>query len=100
MAIIAVTAFLALVGGNLASPELTLVPGMTGSRFQRETLATATDPAGRMTVMTMVNGQGPFPFTIDTGANRSVISDRLAHGLGLSPNGTIMIEGLIGPDEV
>jgi predicted aspartyl protease len=99
MAIMTVAAFFALVG-NLASPELTLVPRMTGSRFQRETLATATDPAGRMTVMTMVNGQGPFPFTIDTGANRSVISDHLAKGLGLSPNGTIMIEGLIGPDEV
>jgi len=100
MALGTVAALLALVGGNLASPELSLVPGMTGSRFQRETLATATDPAGRMTVMTMVNGQGPFPFTIDTGANRSVISDRLAKGLGLSANGTIMIEGLIGPDEV
>jgi predicted aspartyl protease len=53
-----------------------------------------------MTLMTRVNGQGPFPFTIDTGANRSVISDRLASQLGLKADGTIMIEGLIGPDEV
>ena len=100
MALATVAALLSLIGGNLASPEVTLVPGMTGSRFVRETLATSSDPAGRMTVMTKVNGQGPFPFTIDTGANRSVISDRLAHELGLSSNGTIMIEGLIGPDEV
>jgi predicted aspartyl protease len=89
-----------LIGGNLASPEVTMVPGMTGSRFVRETLATATDPAGRMTVMTRINGQGPFPFTIDTGANRSVISDRLASELGLASNGTITIEGLVGPDQV
>jgi predicted aspartyl protease len=100
MAVAAVAALLSLVGSNLASPEVTLVPGMTGSRFVRETLATATDPAGRMTVMTKVNGQGPFPFTIDTGANRSVISDRLATQLGLTANGTITIEGLVGPDEV
>lgn len=100
MALVTVAALLSLIGGNLASPEVSLVPGMTSSRFVRETLATATDPAGRMTVMTRVNGQGPFPFTIDTGANRSVISDRLAKDLGLSSNGKITIEGLIGPDEV
>jgi len=100
MPIASVVALLALVGQNLASPHSILVPGMTSNRFERETIPTSTDGAGRMTVMTRVNGQGPFPFTVDTGANRSVISDRLAGELGLTTNGTVIIEGLVGPDEV
>ena len=35
----------------------------------------------------MVNGQGPFRFVVDTGANRSVLSQRLADSLGLIPIG-------------
>ncbi len=97
MAIGVVAALLSLSAHNLASPEADYSFGGAGPQ---ERLATATDPAGRITLMTSVNGKGPFPFTIDTGANRSVISDRLAAQLGLTPNGTVTIEGLVGPDEV
>jgi len=96
MAVVTVAALLSLAAHNLASPEQAFSFG--GSPHER--LATATDPAGRITLMTKVNGRGPFPFTIDTGANRSVISDRLAAQLGLKSNGTVVIEGLVGPDEV
>jgi predicted aspartyl protease len=89
-------ALTALVGATLPlSMEAGRPPGAMS-----ETLRTAHDPAGRMTVATRVNGQGPFPFTIDTGANRSVISDRLAAQLGLRTDGTVMIEGLAGPEGV
>jgi predicted aspartyl protease len=100
MAGFAVIAFLSLVGHNLASPESVIRPGREFDPLVRETFATATDPAGRMTVLTTVNGKGPFPFTVDTGANRSVISDRLATELGISASGTVTIEGLVGPDQV
>jgi predicted aspartyl protease len=100
MAGLSIALLLSLLGQNSASPHSILVPGGPSTRFVRETMATAVDPAGRMTVMTKINGQGPYPFTIDTGANRSVISDRLAQELGLAVNGTIKIEGLVGPDEV
>jgi hypothetical protein len=96
MAVAIVAAFLSLAAHNLASPENAFSFG----KGPQERLATATDPAGRITLMTKVNGKGPFPFTIDTGANRSVISDRLAAQLGLISNGTVTIEGLVGPDEV
>jgi predicted aspartyl protease len=91
-----VAALLSLAAHNLASPENNFAFG----NGPHERLATATDPAGRITLMTKVNGKGPFPFTIDTGANRSVISDQLAAQLGLVSNGTVTIEGLVGPDEV
>jgi predicted aspartyl protease len=98
MAILALTAALSIASHNLGSPSATLPFNATNAPVER--LSTATDPAGRMTLMTKVNGQGPFPFTVDTGANRSVISDRLAAQLGLKADGTVTIEGLVGPDEV
>jgi predicted aspartyl protease len=43
------------------------------------------DRAGRVLVAVEVNGQGPFRFIVDTGANRSAISPETAAKLGLSP---------------
>lgn len=48
-----------------------------------ETINTADGTGGRMTVPVMVNGQGPFHFIIDTGADRTVISRELAARLNL-----------------
>lgn len=42
-----------------------------------------TDLYRRMTAPVRINGQGPFDFVVDTGANRSVISSELAGQLGL-----------------
>jgi predicted aspartyl protease len=43
---------------------------------------------GRMVAPMMVNGAGPFRFIVDTGANRSAVSQALAERLGLTPNGS------------
>ena len=40
---------------------------------------------GQIVVDVRVNGQGPFPFAIDTGASISVIHDRVRNRLGLEP---------------
>jgi predicted aspartyl protease len=42
---------------------------------------------GRMVAPMMVNGTGPFRFIVDTGANRSAISQALADRLGLAAIG-------------
>jgi hypothetical protein len=47
------------------------------------TLKAVADMYRRMTAPVRVNGRGPFPFVIDTGANQSVVSDSLAAQLGL-----------------
>jgi predicted aspartyl protease len=47
----------------------------------------AHDGQGRLVAPVTVNGQGPFRFIVDTGANRSVLSRRLAAQLGLVPTG-------------
>jgi len=49
--------------------------------------ATTNDAAGRAVALININGQGPFRFILDTGANRSVLSRALATHLGLAPSG-------------
>ena len=48
------------------------------------TLRAVFDLCRRMTAPVRVNGRGPFPFVVDTGANQSVISAGLAAQLGLA----------------
>ncbi len=45
---------------------------------------TRTDRIGRLLVPVTINGQGPFRFVLDTGANRSVLTPQLAAHLGLT----------------
>jgi predicted aspartyl protease len=60
------------------------------------TVATGTDPAERMTVPVFVNGQGPFQFAIDTGADRTVISTELAKQLALPEAGKARLHAMGG----
>ncbi len=48
-------------------------------------LTTVADLYRRMTAAVMVNGRGPYPFIVDTGANQSVIAAELAAQLALPP---------------
>jgi len=59
-------------------------------------LAASVDLSDRMTVPVMINGRGPFPFVIDTGSNRSVLSDVLAGQLGLPNSGSLEIKAATG----
>jgi predicted aspartyl protease len=51
---------------------------------------------GRMVAPVVVNGQGPFRFIVDTGANRSALSQALAERLGLVPIGTGEVHSISG----
>lgn len=50
---------------------------------EAETLGLAADRAARMTVPVSLGGQGPYPFIVDTGAERTVIARELANTLQL-----------------
>lgn len=54
------------------------------------------DHTGRVVAPVMVNGQGPFRFIVDTGANRSVLSQGLAEHLGLAPQGAGEVNTIVG----
>ena len=54
----------------------------------------------RMTVPVTIAGAGPFPFVVDTGAQRTVISRELAATLGLAPGRTVRVTGMTGSDSI
>jgi clan AA aspartic protease (TIGR02281 family) len=47
-------------------------------------IPTKRDQSGRIIVPVMINGQGPFRFVMDTGANRSVLANHMLEKLGLA----------------
>src|SRR4051794_40215139 len=51
-------------------------------------LETAFDQAKRVTVPVAIDGRGPYPFVVDTGANSSVIAAELAQALGAPDAGS------------
>lgn len=94
----------AALAGALTAPLTTALwaPGLARAQSQGEpqtgTLLTRQDdPTRRMTTAAFVNGRGPYRLTIDTGANRSVISAELAAELGLPPGTPARVHGIAGP---
>jgi len=59
---------------------------------------TAEDTVGRAVASININGQGPFRFIIDTGANRSVLSQALAARLSLAPSGEGVVHSIDGAE--
>lgn len=59
-------------------------------------LDTAFDPSLRVTAPVRVNGQGPFEFVVDTGANRTVIAAEIAKLLQLPDGGVANVHGVAG----
>lgn len=69
--------------GSLAAPEPEISAG--------ETLGYLPDVANRMTLDVSVAGRGPYRFVVDTGAERTVVSQQLAQELGLDPGGDVTL---------
>jgi predicted aspartyl protease len=55
---------------------------------------------GRLTIPVRINGQGPFRFLIDTGADQTVISSDLAERLALPKGKRVRLHALGGVQEV
>ncbi len=65
-----------------------------------EAFATAEDRSARLTIPVMVDGHGPYPFVVDTGANRSVISRELAITLKLPPGPRVALDDALVRERV
>ena len=63
-------------------------------------LGIGTDIPGRMTVPVTIEGNGPYPFTIDTGAERTVISRELAARLNLMAGRGVRMTAMTGTSTV
>ena len=78
-----------------ATAPATLPPAATDA-VPAVFLDTALDATDRMTVEVFINGQGPFNFVVDTGADRSALSIPLAQRLGLARGADVMLHGVGG----
>ena len=71
-----------------------VVPQPDSTTETAETLAYLPDAAYRMTISVNVDGQGPFQFVVDTGAERTVVSRELATALGLDSGGDVTLASI------
>lgn len=53
---------------------------------------TSVDRVGRILAAVEIDGRGPYRFIVDTGANRSAVSARLAGDMGLAPKTEAMLD--------
>ena len=96
----------ALAGPGAAQdvPAIAAPPPATAAapldQQQAETLGLAREVDDRMTVGVNIGGRGPFPFIVDTGAERTVISLELARTLSLQPGRTAMVHSMSEVSEI
>lgn len=77
-----------------------IVTETTSTGVAGDVLAAGSDKAKRMTVPVMINGLGPYQFVVDTGADRTVISEELADRLDLPRAGTAKLHAMGGSGNV
>jgi len=55
----------------------------------------ATDAASHLMVDVHINGNGPYHFVVDTGADRTILASEVAVELGLSRGEKVMLKGVV-----
>jgi predicted aspartyl protease len=55
----------------------------------------ATDAASHLMVDVRINGNGPYHFVVDTGADRTILASEVAVALGLSHGEMVMLKGVV-----
>ncbi|WP_198024143.1 retroviral-like aspartic protease family protein [Sphingorhabdus lutea] len=70
--------------------------------FSNESLkqAFSLDKSNRMTVQVKINEQGPFPFIVDTGSERTVIAKELGKALSLEDGPQLTLATVTGREDV
>jgi predicted aspartyl protease len=73
-------------------------PGAPGAppAAAQTSVGAAIDWTSRMTAPVRIEGQGPYPFVVDTGANRTVVAAELAMKLGLPEGELEPVQGVAG----
>ena len=76
---------------SLVRADPALVDPLEAPAVPDSVLAASIDLSDRMSVPVTINGRGPFPFIVDTGSNRTVLSDTLAAQLRLPFSGLLKV---------
>ena len=83
-----------------APPNAAPVDGATSPAQGDSTAMLFGDDGSRMTVPVTIARAGPYPFIVDTGAQRTVISRELANTLRLAPGRVVRVTGMTGSDSI
>jgi gag-polyprotein putative aspartyl protease/Aspartyl protease len=80
-----------------ASPPLGSAKSAITAAPEREAtpINAATDAASHLMVDVRINGNGPYHFIVDTGADRSIVASEVAVELGLSRGEKVMLKGVV-----
>ena len=90
----------AIAAGASAQPAAMAPPAGEAATGSTAALNVADDRERRMTVPVSIAERGPFPFVIDTGAERTVISRELAGRLNLAAGPTVRLTAMSGTSNV
>jgi hypothetical protein len=86
-----------LAKAQTASPPLASVGSAVTAAPERDAtpINAATDAASHLMVDVHINGNGPYHFVVDTGADRSILASEVAVELGLSQGERVMLKGVV-----
>lgn len=84
----------ALVGGTSEAAQVE--PPAQTAPGKPDILKSGVDAVDRMTTDVFIDGHGPFPFLVDTGADHSVVAQELASTLGLAVRPVALVHGVAG----
>jgi len=70
-------------------------PDTAAAQQDGQPITTASDAASRLTVDVRIDGNGPYRFVVDTGADRTVLASEIAVELGLLRGERVMMEGVV-----
>jgi predicted aspartyl protease len=79
---------------TLPAPQTLSAPRGTTER-DPAAVDTATDATKRLSVAVRIDGNGPYRFLVDTGADRTVLASDVAVDLGLLRGERVMMEGVV-----
>jgi predicted aspartyl protease len=87
-----------LAKAQTASPSLGSVGSAITAALEGDAtpINAATDAASHLMVDVRINGNGPYHFVVDTGADRSILASEVAVELGLSRGEKVMLKGVVG----
>ena len=100
MALTAIALALALASTSAEGAGAIDLPATSVATGPTQTITTKTDAYNRMTVPVTVREHGPFHFMVDTGAQRTVLSDVVASRLGVTGTEQAQVTGVAGTRKV
>jgi hypothetical protein len=78
------------------APEAEETTGVVAPDQPEFAIPTTLDRAGRVVATVHIDGLGPFRFVVDTGANRSAISETAAQRVGATATQSTLVHGITG----